>query len=99
MYEFLQSQGQHRSLRASTSVPAVRLTGGPGLGHAASATSRHDRDNSYQREAGTGTVVQKIAKGATLIHKAREIALGLCPMGRCEGRSVGRLRASSQGVE
>src|SRR5262245_33773934 len=47
---------------ASTSVPALRLTGGPGLGHAASATSRHDRDNSYQREAGMGIVVQKIAR-------------------------------------
>src|SRR5215831_10751328 len=29
--------------------------------------------------------------------KDKEIALGRCLMGRCEGRSAGRLRASSQG--
>jgi hypothetical protein len=33
---------------------------GPGLGHGASATSRYDRDNPYQR--GAGTVVQKNSK-------------------------------------
>jgi hypothetical protein len=31
--------------------------------------------------------------------KDKEIALGRCRMGRYEGRSAGRLRASSQGVE
>ena len=31
--------------------------------------------------------------------KGREIALGRCRMGRCEGPSAGRLRASSQGAE
>ena len=35
---------------------------GPGLGHGASATSRYDRDNPYQRGARTDTVVQKNSK-------------------------------------
>jgi len=60
-------------LAYSTSVPALRVNSGPGLGHGVRPRRVMAETIPINVGLGGGTVVQKIATGATVIHSARRI--------------------------